>query len=59
MYGDILVDKLKSSTVRSKFCCITDIIRFMMNESEKRIKGSVHKDDLFIVHNALVLLTAK
>ena len=30
-----------------------------MNESEKLMKGSVHKDDFFIVHNALVSMTAK
>ena len=38
-YGERWVDKLKSSTVMSKFCCITDLIRFMMNEAEKLIKG--------------------
>ena len=31
----------------------------MMNESEKLMKGSVHKDNLFIVHDALVLMTEK
>ena len=30
-YGERWVEKLKSSTVMSKFCCITDIISFMMN----------------------------
>ena len=43
----------------SKFCCITDLIRFMMKEAEILMKGSVHKDNFFIVHDALVLLTAK
>ena len=28
--GEIWVDKLKSSSSMSKFCCITDLIRFMM-----------------------------
>ena len=32
-YGERWVDKLKSSTEMSKFCCITDLIRFMMDES--------------------------
>ena len=31
----------------------------MMNESENMIKGSVHEDDYYIVHDALVLITAK
>ena len=53
------MDKLKSSTAMSKLCCITDLIRFMMNEAEKLMKGSVHEDDLFIVHDALVLMTSK
>ena len=43
----------------SKFCCITDLIRFMMKESENLLKESVREDDLFIVHYALVLMTAK
>ena len=43
----------------SKFCCITDLIRFMMKEADKLIKGSVREDDFFIVHDALVLMTAK
>ena len=53
------MDKLKSSTAMSKFYCITDIIRFMTNEAEKLRKGSVHKDDFFIVHDALLLMTEK
>ena len=53
------MDKLKSSTEILTFCCITDLIRFMMNEAEKLMKGSVHEEDLFIVHNDLVLITAK
>ena len=53
------MDKLKSSTAMSKFCCITDLIRFMMNEAEKLVKGSVHEDNLFVVHDDLVLITAK
>ena len=43
----------------SKFCCITNLIRFMMKEVENLMKGSVHEDYFFIVHDALVLMTAK
>ena len=32
---------------------------FVMNEAEKLTKGSVHEDNFYIVHNALVLMTAK
>ena len=53
------MDKLKSYTAMSEFCCITNLICFMMNETEKLMKGSVHKDDFFIVHDDLVLMTAK
>ena len=56
---DRWVEKLKSSTAMLKFYCITYLIRFMMNESEKMMKGSVREDDFFIAHNALVLTTAK
>ena len=31
----------------------------MMNEAEKLMKGSVHEDDFYIVHDALLLMTAK
>ena len=58
-YGARWVEKLKSSTAMSKLCLITDLICFMTNKVEKLIKGSVHEGNLFIVHNALVLMTAK
>ena len=58
-YGERWVDKLKSSTEMSKFCCITDLIHFMMDEVEKLMKGSVHEDDFYFVQDALVLMTAK
>ena len=32
-YGYRWVEKLKSSSSMSKFCCITDLIRFMMKEA--------------------------
>ena len=35
------------------------MIRFMTNEAEKLMKGSVHEDDLFIVHDALVSMADK
>ena len=55
------VDKLKRIFLSSlsKFCCITYLIWFMMKEAEKLMKGSVHEDDFFIIHDALVLITAK
>ena len=43
----------------SKFCCITDLIRFMMKEADKLMKGSVHEDDFFFFHDDLVLITPK
>ena len=43
----------------SKFFCITDMIRFLMKEAEKPMKWSVHEDNFFIVHDALVLTTIK
>ena len=58
-YGYRWVDKLNSSTTMSKFCFITDLIRFMMNEGEKLMKGSVNEDDFLMVHSDLVLTTAK
>ena len=43
----------------SKFCCITDLIHFMMKEAENLMKGSIHEDDFFIFHDAFVLMTGK
>ena len=34
-YGERWEEKLKSSSPMSKFCCIIDLIRFMMKEAEK------------------------
>ena len=53
------MNKLKSSTAMLKLCCIINLISFMMNEAEKLMKGLVHGDDFYIVHDALVLMTAK
>ena len=58
-YGERWGDKINSSTAMSKFCCITDLIRFMMNEAEKLMKGSVHEEYFFIFHDDLVLITEK
>ena len=55
-YGEGWVEKLKSSTEMSKFICRTDLISFMMYEAEKLMKGSVHEDDFYIVHGALMLM---
>ena len=35
------------------------MIRFMMKEAKNLMKGCVHEDDFSIVHDALVLVTAK
>ena len=43
----------------SKFCCITDLIRFMMKEADKLMKGSLHEDDFFILHDSLLLIIVK
>ena len=53
------MNKMKSSTSMSKFCCINDLICFIMNKAEKLIEGSVQEDDFFVVHDHLVLMTAK
>ena len=58
-YGERWVDKLKSSKSMLELCCITDLSRFMMKEAEKLMNGSVHEEDFYIVHDALVLMTAK
>ena len=58
-YEDRWVEKLKSSSSMSKFCCITDLIQFMMKEVENLMKESIYEDHFFIVHDALVLMTEK
>ena len=44
-YGDIWVEKLKSSSSMSKSCCITDMIWIMTKKADKLMKGSVREDD--------------
>ena len=53
------MEKLKSSTVMSKLCCITDLICFMTNEAENLMKGLVHEYYFYFLHDALVLMTTK
>ena len=52
IYGEIWVDKLKSSSSMSEFYFITDLIWFMVKEGKKLMKWSVHDDSLFTVHDA-------
>ena len=59
IYSERWVEKLKSSSSMPKLCCITDLIRFMMKEEEKLVKGSVPEEDISIVHDDLVLMTEK
>ena len=58
-YGERWVEELKSSSSMSKFCCITDLIRFMMKDAEELMKGSILEDNFFIVHGDLVFMTSK
>ena len=44
-YGETWVEKLNNSSFMSKLCCISYMIRFMVKEGEKIMKGSVHEDD--------------
>ena len=53
------MEKVNLSSFMSKLFCITDLIRFMMKESDKLMKGSVHQENFFILHDALVLMTLK
>ena len=46
-YREIWVEKLKNFYFMSKSCCISELIRFMVKEGEKRMKGSVHGDDFY------------
>ena len=50
---------MNSSTEILTFLFVTDLIFFMINEAEKLMKGSVHEDDFFVVHDALLSLTPK
>ena len=38
---------------------LAQALAFLMNEADKLRKGSVNEDDLYIAHNALVLMAAK
>ena len=44
MYRDTWVEKLKNFALVSTFCCISDLVSFMVKEGEKIMKGSVHED---------------
>ena len=58
-YGERWVEKLIPYSSMSKLCCIADLIRFIMKEAEKTMKGYVNEDDFFIIHDALVSMTEK
>jgi predicted flap endonuclease-1-like 5' DNA nuclease len=50
--------KIKKSVTLSAYICITDMIEFMIVESQEVMKGTYHEDDWFFYHDALSLMTA-
>ena len=46
-YRETWVDKLKNSYSVSKFCYISDPVRFMLKEGDKIMKRSVNEDDFY------------
>ena len=53
------MEKINSSTAMKTLCCVSDLICFMMNEAENLMNGSVHEENFFIVHDALVFISEK
>ena len=47
-YEETWVDNLNNFSLVYKFCCISDLIRFMVKEVEKIMIRSVHKYDFYI-----------
>ena len=58
-YGERWAENLKSSSAKSEFYCITDLIQFLIKEEDKLMKGYVYEYNFFIVHGALVLMKEK
>ena len=44
-YEETWVENLNNCSLVYKFCCISDLIRFMVKEVEKIMKRSVHEDE--------------
>ena len=51
--------EVKAIILHFEIMLYLDLIRFVIKEAEKLMKGSVYGDDFFIAHDALVLMTAK
>ena len=58
-YGDTWREEIKNSTALGAIVCITDMIRYMMEESARVMAGTKHENDWYFYHDALSLMTAK
>ena len=50
--------KLKNSSALKPFVCVTDLISWMIKESHRMMRGTVHAEDWYFYHDALSLMTA-
>jgi hypothetical protein len=58
LYGEEWEQKLKRSASLAAYISITDMIEFMVGESQRVMKGTHHEDDWYFYHDALSLMTA-
>ena len=52
------MDKIKLSSYILKLCCIAFLIQLIIKEVDKMMKGSMHEDNFFTIHDDFVLMTA-
>jgi hypothetical protein len=52
-YGDTWETELKHSSALSPYVCITDLIMYMCEESQKLMNGTAHEHSWYFYHDAL------
>ena len=57
--GSFWEEEIKKTTFIKQYCCIRDLVQHIHDYSKETFKGTVHKDDWFFYHDALITLTAK
>ena len=58
-YGDEWRTVISKTVGLSPFVCVTSLVTYIIEESTRIMKGTVHEHDWYFYHDALSLMTAK
>ena len=58
-HGSFWEEEIKKTAFMKQYCCIRELVQHIHDFSNETFKGTVHENDWFFYHDALVTLTVK